>query len=180
MEPTSVAVFGSSETIEGERLYDDARRLGRALGAAGYRVVTGGYGGVMEAASRGAAEVGGATLGVISTVFRARTPNRFLAQVLSTPSLHERTRALIELSQGYVVLWGKSGTLAEATLVWALTRAESLDARPVIVLGDAWARLVGLLTAEGMLEERDLRTTRCVRSPDEVIAALRDVWRERE
>ena len=56
MTPRTVAVFGSSEPVEGELLYAVARDVGRELALAGYAVATGGYGGVMEAASRGARE----------------------------------------------------------------------------------------------------------------------------
>jgi len=168
----SIAVFGSSEAIPGEPLYEDARGVGRSLATAGYRVVTGGYSGVMEAASRGAFEIGGPTLGVTSSIFHDRRPNPFLSEIVETPTLHDRTRTLIELAHGYVVFWGKSGTLAEAALVWALKRAGSLEARPVLVWGDAWARLLGQLTAAGMLEERELRDTRIASSPDEVVEAL--------
>ena len=75
--PRSVAVFGSSEPAEGDTLYDTARRLGGLLARCGYRVVTGGYGGVMEAACRGAREAGGATVGVTCSIFRDRTPNPY-------------------------------------------------------------------------------------------------------
>jgi len=167
-----IAVFGSSEAIEGEPLYEEARRVGRCLAAAGFGVITGGYGGVMEAASRGAVEIGGETLGVTSSAFRGRRPNPYLSEIVETPTLYDRTRTLIERAHGYVVLWGKSGTLAEAALVWALGRAGSFETRPMIMLGAAWARLVGQLTAEGMLEESELRATRIVKSPDEAVEAL--------
>ena len=55
----SVAVFGSSELRETDRAYQLAYRTGQALARAGFSVVTGGYGGVMEAASRGARDAGG-------------------------------------------------------------------------------------------------------------------------
>jgi len=54
----AVAVFGSSEPAAGDPLYEAARRVGSLLAGAGYDVVTGGYGGVMEGASRGAVEAG--------------------------------------------------------------------------------------------------------------------------
>ncbi len=82
MDDRPIAVFGSSEPLEGEPLYEQARRVGALLAAAGYRVVTGGYGGVMEGASRGAIERGGEAIGVVcGAVFPARSPNRYLTEV---------------------------------------------------------------------------------------------------
>ncbi len=54
-----VTIFGGSKCAETDPEYDQARRAGRLLAEAGYTICTGGYLGVMEAASRGAREVGG-------------------------------------------------------------------------------------------------------------------------
>ena len=62
--PKAIAVFGSSEPEAGSAPYETAYRLGTLLAAARHPVVTGGYGGVMEAASRGAREAGGTTIGI--------------------------------------------------------------------------------------------------------------------
>jgi uncharacterized protein (TIGR00730 family) len=166
---TAVAVFGSSEPLPGEGLYEDARRLGALLASLGMTVVTGGYGGVMEAASRGAAEAGGAALGVVCDGWseRGRTPNAWLTERIGTPDLHARTQALIERASAYVVLPGKSGTLAELALLWALHRAGALDGRPILLLGEVWVPLLRHLAAWNMLEPAQLEATRVVRTPEE-------------
>lgn len=179
MTPPSVAVFGSSEARPGDPLYEDARAVGRGLARDGYRVVTGGYAGVMEAASRGAREAGGPTLGVLTTIFRDRRPNRFLTQILTTADLPERMRALVTVSGAYVVLWGRSGTLAEVALVWALQRSGSLGPRPVVLLGDRWERLLLVLQEAGMLDGRDLRSTRWVLAPEAVPAVVGELLSSR-
>lgn len=173
--PIEIAVFGSSEPVEGEALYETARRVGWLLATAGYPIVTGGYGGVMEGASRGALEAGGRASGVVCSIFTTRRPCRYLTEIVETSTLHDRMRTLVERASAYVVLWGKSGTLAEAALVWALERAGSLDARPVILLGDSWERLLAHLAKENMLDARELRVTRAVLLPEDVVPALRDL-----
>jgi uncharacterized protein (TIGR00730 family) len=172
----TIAVFGSSEPDEGEPLYVQAMELGALLALAGYRVATGGYGGVMEAASRGAAEAGGATVGVTCSVFSERTPNRWLRQRVDAPDLHERMRRLVEISDGYIVLHGKSGTLAELTLLWALHRAGCLDRRPVLLLGDGWRHLLRHLVRAGMIESPQFEITRVVDAPAEAVDALATFW----
>src|SRR4051812_5696245 len=60
----AVSVFGSARTPEGHPRYEQARSVGRALGKAGFSVITGGGPGIMEAANRGAHEAGAKSIGV--------------------------------------------------------------------------------------------------------------------
>jgi uncharacterized protein (TIGR00730 family) len=167
-----VAVFGSADPREGDPLYDLARRVGGLLVSAGYGVLTGGYGGVMEGASRGAAEAGGEAVGVTCSVFAGRTPNRFLTERREMPDLLARMGALVDPARGYIVLHGKSGTLAELTLVWALHRAGSLGPRPVILLGSAWRPFLHHLVRGAMIEGDQLQITRVVDEPETAVAEL--------
>lgn len=167
-----IAVFGSSEPLPGDPLYESARRVGSLLVRAGYDVVNGGYGGVMEGASAGAVEAGGRAVGITTSIFTGRTPNRFLTERRDTPGLIERMAALIESARGYVVLHGKSGTLAELTLVWALHRAGSLGARPVILLGAAWRPFLHHLVMGAMIEPEQLAITQVADDPDEAVDRL--------
>lgn len=170
--PSAIAVFGSSEPAPGDPLYEQARRLGGLIAAAGHAVVTGGYGGVMEAASTGATEAGGRAIGVTCRIFEDREPNRFLSEEIRAADLFERTRRLIELARGYVVLHGKSGTLAELALLWALHRAGCLDRRPVVLLGDGWNAFLAFLHGSKMLEPAQLGITRVASTPEGAMAEL--------
>lgn len=167
-----VAVFGSSEPREGEPLYETARRVGSLLAAAGYDVVTGGYGGVMEGASRGAVEGGGRAVGVTCSIFASREPNPYLSERRETSDLVARTGTLVEAARGYVVLHGKSGTLSELTLLWALHRAGSLGPRPVILLGDAWRPFMHHLVRGGMIEVDQLAITRVAEGPEDAVGLV--------
>jgi uncharacterized protein (TIGR00730 family) len=169
---SGIAVFGSSEPREGDSLYDLAYRLGRLLAHSGHEVVSGGYSGVMEAASRGARDAGGRTLGVACSIFDWREPNRFLTEVIVTPDLFARTRELVRHSRGFVILEGKAGTLAELSLLWALHRAGCLDRRPVVLLGGRWNRLLRHLEAEGVLEQSQLQLSRVVETPEAAVDLL--------
>jgi uncharacterized protein (TIGR00730 family) len=165
----SVAVFGSSEPVDGDPLYALARDVGRKLGEAGHEVVTGGYGGVMEAASRGAREAGAPTFGVLCDVFRARTGNAWLVETRATPDLYARTRELVERSGAFIVLPGKAGTLAELGFLWALHRAGCLRREPVILLGDGWDAYLRHIVEAGMLDESQREVTHLARSPEEAL-----------
>jgi len=168
----AVAVFGSSEPRPAEPGYEVARELGALLARSGYTVITGGYGGVMEAASRGAREAGGRAIGVVCTIFDGRRPNDWLSEVIVSSDLHERTRLLIQRACGFVVLPGKAGTLAELAQLWALDRAGCLEARAVVLLGDSWKPVLDLLERDGMLEPSQVKLTRLARSPEEALTLL--------
>lgn len=168
----AVAVFGSSEPAEGDPIYEAAREVGARLARCGYVVVTGGYGGVMEGASRGAREAGGETVGVTCSIFAGRAPNRWLATIEETADLHERQKRLVERAEAFVVLPGKSGTLAELTLVWALHRARRLDDAPVVLLGAGWVHFLRHLVGSGMIEPEQLAITRAVASAEEAVAIV--------
>ncbi len=169
--PRAVAVFGSSEPPPGSPLYETARRLGRSLARAGCRVVHGGYGGVMEGAARGAREAGGASTGVTCALF-PRVPNAYLTEEIRAPDLFERTRALIERADAFIVLPGKAGTLAELSFLWALERMELLGPKRLVVWGPAWEALLQHLEREGILEPSQLALTRVARDAEEVLAHL--------
>jgi uncharacterized protein (TIGR00730 family) len=169
----AIAVFGSSEPREGEPLYELARQIGELLGQSGFDVVTGGYGGVMEGASRGARDAGANVVGVTCEIFSARPPNRYLTEETPSEDLHLRTRELIRRSDGFVILEGKAGTLAELSFLWALMRAGCLASKPVIVWGDAWADMIDYLGRRGMLDEGEFVQTARAASPEDILRYLR-------
>jgi len=172
LEGRSIAVFGSSEPQAGTPEYEDARRLGQLLAEAGARVVNGGYGGVMEATSRGARERGGRALGVTGSFFEGRSPNAYLSDVRPSADLFERTRLLIEFSDAFIILPGKSGTIAELAALWALDRAGLLGERPVILCGPAWPGLIEAIARAGALEPAQRRISRLCRTVEESVESL--------
>jgi hypothetical protein len=171
---TRVAVFGSSEAVPGERAWEDAERTGALLAAAGYEVVNGGYGGVMEACSRGASEAGGRAIGVTCTEFGRGKGNRWLAEDHPEDNLFDRTRSLIEISEAYIILPGRAGTLAELAFLWALHRGGILRGAPVVLLGAWWDGLVDDLLSRGLLERSQADATSHAATPEEAVSIVRE------
>lgn len=132
-----VTVFGSSRPREGDADYAEALALGAALAAKGLTVCTGGYGGVMEAASRGAKEAGGSTLGVTTEFFRAR-PNRWVDDEVRVKTWQERLFELVRRGEGYVACPGGAGTLVELAVVWEMLNKGVMRGKPLAVLGEFW------------------------------------------
>ena len=73
-----ISIFGSARFEEDNEYYHQAREMGARVAKAGFNVVTGGGPGVMEAASRGAKDVGGQTIGINIELPFEQKPNPFL------------------------------------------------------------------------------------------------------
>src|SRR5215475_9095441 len=111
-----ITVFGSSRPGEGDTDYEEARVLGRALARRGFAVCSGGYGGVMEAVSRGAKEEGGKTYGVTAEFFKPKA-NQWIDVEVRMKTWQERLFELIKIADGFVACKGGTGTLVELAVV---------------------------------------------------------------
>lgn len=140
-EEKIVTIFGGSRCKEGFPEYEQARRIGQILAEAGFTICTGGYLGVMEAASRGAREKGGRVLGIVMNQFKAE-PNRYLTDKVATDHFYDRLQGLIQRSIGFIALKGGMGTVTEISLVWNKLMTNVLEPRPLVLLGDCWKPVV--------------------------------------
>ncbi len=136
-----ITVFGSSRPREGDADYAEARALGGALAARSFAVCSGGYGGVMEAASRGAKEAGGRVIGVTAEFFAARA-NRWVDEEIRVGTWQERLFRLIEVGDGFVACKGGTGTLVELAVVWEMLNKRVMAHKPFVVLGDFWQPVI--------------------------------------
>ena len=133
-----VTVFGSSRPQEGDRDYEEARQLGRVLGERGFAVCTGGYGGVMAAASRGAKEVGSKTYGITAEFFAAAKANPWVDLEVRMKTWDQRLFELIRRGDGFVACKGGTGTLVELAVVWEMLNKSLMAAKPFVALGNFW------------------------------------------
>src|ERR1700694_1157697 len=136
-----VTIFGGAKCTESDLEYAQAMRVGELLADAGFTICTGGYLGVMEAASRGAHERGGRVLGIVMNQFKAE-PNRYLTDKVATPHFYERLQRLITRSVGFIALRGGMGTVTEVSLVWNKLQTRVINSRPLVLLGDCWPPIV--------------------------------------
>lgn len=132
-----ITVFGSSRSAEGDPVYRQAQELGRLLAEAGFSVCSGGFGGSMEAVSRGARDGGGQTIGVTVDVIK-RSGNAWLDQEVRTENIFRRIEHMVTIAHGFVTLPGGAGTLAEMALTMNLLYLGALDPKPLVLLGEDW------------------------------------------
>ena len=169
----TIAVFGSSRRDEDSPFWIEAHELGRRLAAAGYTVLSGGYGGSMAAVSRGAAEAGGQAIGVTCAIFDPRPCNEWVTEEIKALSLLERLETMIERVDGYVAVRGGIGTLSEVMLVWSLLQTRSLNGKPLVLLGAEWRPLVAALLSHTDLGASIAGLATIVDTPAQAISALK-------
>jgi len=177
IEVPLVSVFGSARFGPGHPAYALGERLGRALAAAGYGVVTGGGPGVMEAVNKGAAEAGGVSVGLNIVLPHEQKPNPYQTHSLQFRYFFVRKVMFVRYAVGFVVLPGGFGTLDELSEVLVLLQTGKVHPFPLFAMdSDYWRGLLdwinGSLAAQGAISAGDPELLRLVDEPEEVIAAL--------
>jgi uncharacterized protein (TIGR00730 family) len=173
-ERRAISVFGGSHPREGSPAYGEAQRLGSLLASEGFTVVSGGYAGVMDAVSRGAFEGGGHTVGVTLAAFDRWSPNPWLCEERRAPDLFTRQEWLICQADGIIVLPGGAGTLAELFVTWNLLQIGAMAPKPVVLVGQAWYKVLDAFTEHLHLRARDLALVRVTETVEEGVRVLLD------
>jgi hypothetical protein len=156
-----ISVFGGSAPKPESAAYSEAMLMGKRLAESGYAVATGGYTGVMEAASRGAAEAGGhvigVTCGLLEDWLEGTKANPWVKEEVKFASLSSRLYHLIKFCHGAIALGGGIGTLSEVALVWSLIQTREITLKPMIVVGPLWRDTLGsfIQGANGYIREQD-------------------------
>jgi uncharacterized protein (TIGR00730 family) len=174
-----VTVFGSARFPDGHPYYALTRRLGAALAATGFTVMTGGGPGLMEAANRGARESGGGSVGCNIVLSREQQPNRYLDDWVQFRHFFVRKLMLAKYSYAFVAAPGGYGTLDELFEVAVLIQTGKMIDFPIILLGvDYWRPLVCCLrerlVAVGTIDAADVDHLVLSDSPTEIAALVRD------
>jgi uncharacterized protein (TIGR00730 family) len=167
-----VTIFGGSKCRESDLEYAQAMRLGELLADAGYTICTGGYAGVMEAASRGAHERGGRVIGITMKQFRSE-PNRYLTEKIPSEHFYERLQRLIMESAGYVALRGGMGTVTEISLVWNKMQTRVLEPRPLVLLGECWPPIVREWQRSLAVTDDDVKILEFALTPEEAVSIIK-------
>src|SRR5436309_9687165 len=168
-----VTIFGGSKCNENSEEYGQAVEIGTRLAEAGFTICTGGYLGVMEAASRGAREKGGRVLGIVMNQFKAE-PNRYLTDKVATAHFYERLQHLITRSVGFIALRGGMGTVTEVSLVWNKLQTRVIEPRPLVLLGDCWPPVVKAWQQYLAVTEQNVAALDFALTPEEAVAIINE------
>jgi len=163
-----ITVFGSSKPLEDEEEYQTGYHLGKELGERGFSVCSGGYQGIMDAVSRGAAEKGQEAIGITVETFNARKSS-YLTKEIECRNLLDRLGKLIELDDAYIILKGGTGTLVELSLVWEMINKHAIAFKPVACHGEMWSGLVETMEKRIEYEKRETGIVKSFSDIDECI-----------
>lgn len=133
-----VGIFGTWRPQPGDNIYNQAQRLGQIATLNGCQVLTGGYSGIMEAACRGAVDVGGIPIGVTCPeIDSVLSPNPWVREEIKARNITERIAIALEMSTITIFFPGRTGTASELALATEL-RSKGVLKFPIILIGNFW------------------------------------------
>jgi len=169
----TITIFGSAIPKKDDAQYKFAYQLGAALVQNGFNICTGGYGGIMEAASKGAYDNAGFVYGVTINLWN-KDPNPYITVEVREQKLFERITKLIELGDAYVILQGGTGTLLEFAAIWEYANKNLQQPKPIICHSNMWKEIVDVINNQMIIEERRTDLIKCCDSVDEIVEYLKN------
>ncbi len=170
----AVCVFGSARTVEDDPEYGLARQVAAAIGDAGYSVITGGGPGTMEAANRGARDVGATSVGLNIELPHEQGLNEYVDIGMEFHYFFLRKLMFARYSWSFVIFPGGFGTLDETFEVLTLTQTGKTRPAPMVLADSSyWDGLIdwmrGHLLGEGLLSAGDFELIRVADDPTEIV-----------
>ena len=175
-----VTVFGSARFDESNPYYQLGREIGVELSRAGFAVMTGGGGGIMEAANRGAKEAGGRSIGCNIVLPQEQQPNPYLDTVVDFRYFFVRKMMLAKYSYAFVALPGGFGTMDELFEISTLVQTGKIKEFPIVLAGsDYWNPLLDFLREkmikQGTIDAGDVDRFIVSDSPEQIAHCISEV-----
>jgi uncharacterized protein (TIGR00730 family) len=173
-----VTVFGSARIKSDSPYYELARNMGAAVAQLGFTVMTGGGGGIMEAANRGAKDGGGRSVGCNIQLPQEQEANKYLDRFVTLRYFFVRKTLLVKYSYAFVIMPGGAGTLDEMFEALTLIQTGKIKSFPVVIMGTHyWGDLLPFIhkmAEEGMISPSDLDLVYATDSVENAIAHIRE------
>ncbi len=176
----AVSIFGSARAKPQNRYYKLAEKTAAQIVRAGFAVITGGGGGIMEAANKGASEAGGTSIGLNIELPLEQVPNEYQNLSLQFRYFFCRKVMFLKYAHGFIVFPGGYGTMDEFNESLVLIQTLKQASFPVILIGsDYWSGLIDWMR-EKMLEEHnfispeDMDVFTMVDEPEQAIKIIVD------
>jgi uncharacterized protein (TIGR00730 family) len=174
----AVTIFGSARVKPDDIYYQKTENLTRLLVQNGFSIITGGGGGIMEAANKGAGEAGGKSVGMNIQLPFEQKPNPYANIHLHYKYFFIRKVMFVKYAIAYVILPGGFGTMDELFEALTLIQTKRIKSFPLILMGsDYWQGLLDWLKktmlAEGKILPADLDLIQVVDEPEEVVKLIK-------
>lgn len=172
-----VSVFGSARTKNDSPDYLSAVECGKLLVENGYSVITGGGGGIMEAASKGAFEAGGNVVGLNIELPMEQNPNKYQTKSLNFRYFFLRKVSFLKYSTAFIIYPGGFGTLDELSEVLTMVQTNKINMVPIIFVdSDYYKGLIDwfkdTMIKENMISPEDLDLIKLVDTAEEAVQYL--------
>ena len=179
-----VTVFGSARITEDHPHYRLARETSALIAKAGVTIMTGGGPGIMEAANRGAKDVGGRSIAATIELPHEQSSNPYLDLDIPFHYFFVRKVMLVKYSYAFVVMPGGFGTLDELFEIATLVQTGQVVDFPIVLMGrEFWSPMIEILRdrmiREGTISADDPDRLQIVDDPAEVVELISTVARER-
>jgi len=173
----AVSIFGSARTSPGDKFYRKTMEIAGRLSKEGYAIITGGGPGIMEAASRGAYENGGISVGLNINLPMEQVPNQYQTHSLNFRYFFARKVMFVKYAIGYLCLPGGFGTLDEFFEALTLIQTHKIYPLPIILFcSEYWNPLVdfmrGTMFKYNTISAEDLDIIKVTDDADEVIETI--------
>lgn len=174
----AVSIFGSARVQPDDDVYRKTVEIARGLAKAGFGIISGGGGGVMEAANKGASEVGGRSVGLNIELPHEQKPNDFANIRLNFRYFFVRKVMFVKYAVAYVIMPGGFGTLDELFEAVTLIQTKRLRPFPVILVDSSyWGGMIewikSNLLAKARISPEDTDILQVIDDPEEVVRAIR-------
>jgi uncharacterized protein (TIGR00730 family) len=174
-----VTVFGSARVKPDSPDYNLARQMGAAIARLGFTVMTGGGPGIMEAANRGAKEIGGRSVGCSIQLPHEQQTNAFLDRCVTMHYFFVRKALLVKYSYAFVVMPGGAGTLDELFEALTLIQTGKIKNFPIVLMGTSyWKELVDLINKMAEFGTIDRADMDLIYATDSVVEAVEHIRRK--
>jgi uncharacterized protein (TIGR00730 family) len=178
-----VTVFGSARFKEDDEYYKAARETGAGIAKLGFTILTGGGPGIMEAANRGAKDVGGRSVGCNIVLPVEQEPNPYLDHWINIKYFFVRKVLLVKYSYAFVVFPGGYGTMDEFFEAITLVQTKKIKNFPIIIFGNKFHKelidLIESLKKAGTISPEDSDLFFMTDSIDELVKYVKDNCIER-
>jgi len=176
----AVSFFGSARIKHSDSIYKKTEKLAKLFVENNFAVITGGGGGVMEAANKGAAEAGGISVGLNIVLPFEQKPNSFANVKIDFKYFFIRKVMFVKYAAAYIILPGGFGTLDEMFEAVTLVQTHRIKPFPLILVGsDYWAGLIDWVKTKLLSEKRispeDIEILQVMDEPEEIVKAVQKV-----
>jgi uncharacterized protein (TIGR00730 family) len=176
----AVSIFGSARIKPDDPIYKKTEEIAYLFAKNNIAVITGGGGGVMEAANKGAADAGGVSAGLNIRLPFEQKPNKFANIELEFKYFFIRKVMFIKYAMAYIAMPGGFGTLDELFEVITLVQTHRIRPLPVILVGsDHWSGLIDWIKAKLLADEKvspaDLDIFQIMDEPEEIVRFVQKV-----